>query len=85
MIAEIDRIRGDILPIVSRCGVGSGDDDVVVEADRDTEGFDFLRVQVKLPQEPISDEQLLSVLEAIEDAVSLIDDRTVSVRFDDPV
>ena len=57
-------------------------EDVVLESDRDDEGTDFLRVLVQVnPSEKTADADLETLLEAIEDAISAVDERYPSVRF----
>lgn len=84
MHAEIEQIRGEVLPLTRLRDVATSLDDIVVEADEDNLGFDFLRIQVKIAQgRHPSDEELIDLLQSIEQAVSQIDQRTVSVRFNE--
>ena len=86
MHADIEQIRGEVLPLARSRDVASSLDDIVVEADEDNLGFDFLRIQVKIAQgRHPSDEELIDLLQSIEQAVSQIDQRAVSVRFDEAV
>ena len=83
MIAALDDIRSRIVPQIEAKGVPSAEQDVNIEADQDLDGYDFVRVSIKLPKREFTDTTLEELLESIEGSVAEIDDRHVSVRFDD--
>ena len=86
MHADVDQIKGEVLPLAQSRDVARSLDDIVVESDEDNLGFDFLRIQVKIAEgRHPSDEELIELLQSIEEVVSHIDQRTVSVRFDEAV
>ncbi len=60
------------------------DEDVALEQGRDDENEEFLRVTVQIKERKnITDADFESLLEAIESAVSDLDERYPSVRFSD--
>ena len=64
--------------------VGSHVDDIDLEAGRDDDGWDFLRVIVRFNGlDDVEDESLEELRDLIESAVSGIDERFPSIRFAD--
>jgi len=82
MQADIATVRQRVLQAAKESRVAAQVEDVVVETDRDDEGTDFLRVLVQVKDsEKASEADLEALLEAIENAVGIVDQRYPSVRF----
>lgn len=82
MIAEIDEIKRRIMPQIVK-GLDRSDNDVSVEPGQDLDGYDFVRILIRLPKRELTDATLEELLESIEESVAQIDDRSVSVRFEE--
>lgn len=84
MQADLGTLKKQVLEAAKRPSIKAQIEDVLLEPDRDDDGADFLRVLVQVKHSPPpADEDLEDLLEAIEDAVSEIDERYPSVRFAD--
>lgn len=83
MIAALDDIKTRIMPQIASKALVPDDQDVSVEAGQDLDGYDFLRVLIRLPKRVVADATLEELLESIEDSVAEIDERYVSVRFEE--
>lgn len=84
MIMDLETIRGRVVEAANAEPRNVDVADIVVEADRDDEGADFLRVIVQIKHgAKAEDRDLEALLEAIEGAVGAIDERYPSVRFAD--
>jgi hypothetical protein len=69
---------------IGTSAVGERLRNVVVEADTDETGSDFLRIVLEtMPLDGVSDEDLEAVVRSIEIDLSEVDDRFPSVRFSD--
>jgi hypothetical protein len=83
--AELSELKDSITATI-RATVGNRLKEVVLEADRDEYGSDFLRVVVELDNfDGITDENMESLISKIEIAVDRLDERFPSVRFADAV
>jgi hypothetical protein len=75
-----DRVRGAIQSSAIRGRIG----DIVLEADRDDDGTDFLRVILEVRAlEEVEDADIEALVESIEKAIGDVDERFPSVRFAD--
>ena len=84
MQADLDTLKRRIVEAATRSGVAAQLGNVAVEADRDEDGADFLRVIVQVKDVAQVDEaEFDTLLEAIERAVGDVDERYPSVRFSD--
>jgi hypothetical protein len=84
MQIDLDTLKQRILEATKKSTVADQVENVALEADRDEEGTDFLRVlvQVKNADNRV-DADFEALLEAIEKAVGAVDERYPSVRFSD--
>jgi len=84
MQIDLATLKNRILEATKRFAIATEVEDVVLEPDRDDEGTDFLRVVVQLKStNKAGDTDFEALLEAIEGAVSAVDERYASVRFAD--
>ena len=84
MQADLTTLKDRVLETTKASPVAAEVQDVELEPGSDDEGGDFLRVVIHLRHgEHTTDEDLLALIEAIEDAVGDIDERYPSVRFAD--
>jgi hypothetical protein len=82
--AEIPMLKKRVSEVARRSAIGKRLKDVVLEADRDEEGSDFLRVVVQVKTlDSVRDEDLEELIRSIENALSDLDERFPSVRFAD--
>lgn len=83
-MADLETIRDRVVEATKSSAAKVGVADITLEADRDDDGTDFLRVIVQLkPRKEPNDKALEALLETIEGAVGAIDQRYPSVRFVD--
>lgn len=81
---DIVALKGNVEQVVRDGPLKDRIDAVVVEADRDDDGTEFLRVVLHVdPRAKSTDAELVSLLELIERSVANVDDRYASVRFSD--
>lgn len=79
---DLRKIRDRVAEVAKDSAVADRVDEITIEADSDNEGSDFLRVVVTLKDlDTVDDGNLERLIEAVEDAVSVLDDRFPSVRF----
>jgi predicted nucleic acid-binding OB-fold protein len=84
MHAELSELKTRIVDVIKRSAVGKRVRDIVLEADRDYEGSDFLRVILEMESfDDVSDAAMEELVESIENAVGELDERYPSVRFAD--
>jgi hypothetical protein len=84
MQADLDTLKRRILEAAKESAVADQVEEILLEADRDDEGNDFLRVIVQVKDsEDTSDADFEALLESIESAVGAVDERYPSVRFAD--
>jgi hypothetical protein len=84
MQIELETLKQRIIEATKQSTVAAQVENVALEADRDEEGTDFLRVIVQVKNLDHTDEaDFEALLEAIERAVSAVDERYPSVRFSD--
>jgi hypothetical protein len=82
--AELSALRKRVSDIARKSAIGRLLSDVTLEADRDDEGSDFLRIVVELKTlDEVRDEDIDTLVASIEKAVSDLDERFPSVRFAD--
>lgn len=82
MQTDLSKLRSRVEEVAQRSALADRLDGVTLEADRDNEGSDFLRVIIELKQlDAVRDEDLVGLMDAVEEAVSALDDRFPSVRF----
>ena len=82
--ADFAVLRQRILDATKNSAVKDRIRDVTLDADRDDEGSDFLRIRVQLESlDDVADSELEAIVEAIEAAVAELDERSPSVRFGD--
>jgi hypothetical protein len=78
----LSEIRLKISQVVQDAAIAPLVEDVRVEAAKDEDDDDFLRVYIRLkPTDRDIDTELVAFIEHIEDAVAEIDERYPSVRF----
>lgn len=79
---ELPLLREHLAAVARRSGLGKRLGGIAVEADRDNEGSDFLRVTVEFASiDDVDDEALEGFVNTIEEAVAELDERFPSVRF----
>jgi hypothetical protein len=84
VLADLQTIKDHVIRATRTSAPNVDVADVTLEADRDDEGADFLRVIVQVkPGDEADDDALEALLEVIEEAVEAIDERYPSVRFAD--
>ncbi len=84
MQADFALLRDRVREVVRRSPVSERVNDIVLEADRDDEGTDFLRVVLEMKAiDDVDDSELEALIESIEKAVGDVDERYPSVRFAD--
>lgn len=80
--ADLAQLRDLIAGIARKSSLGERVRDVVVEAEGDTPGTEFLRVILEMNNlDGLQFDELKPLLTAIEDAVAHVDERFPSVRF----
>lgn len=84
MQSDLSELKERVLDTAKKSPVGPQVQAVELEADRDDQGADFLRVTIQLKNGgKAKDADLEALLESIEDAVGAVDERYPSVRFAD--
>ncbi|HTT80295.1 MAG TPA: hypothetical protein VMF86_11505 [Stellaceae bacterium] len=84
MQVDLDTLRQRVIDATQKSPLAAHVENVTIEADRDAEGADFLRVILQIKDRGNPDEaDFESLLEKIERAVGDVDDRYPSVRFSD--
>jgi hypothetical protein len=79
---SLGEIRDRVAEVAKGSPVADRVDAITIEADRDNEGSDFLRVVVTLRDlNTVDDDNLERLIEAVENAVGVLDHRFPSVRF----
>jgi hypothetical protein len=79
---DLSTLKKRISEVAKKSAVAGGVTDVVLEADKDAEGGDFLRVILKIKSlERVPRKDSAALTESIEDAVGDVDERFPSVRF----
>ncbi|GEM_PF-4919274 len=79
---ELSTLRDRVAEIAENAAIGDGVADIVLEADKDADGDDFLRVILKIRGlDRASYEDLASLVTSIETVVGDLDERFPSVRF----
>ncbi len=82
--ADFSVLKKRVLDVVHDSAVGERVRNVIVEADRDDEGSDFLRVILEVDSlDDVRDADIEPVIESIETAIAELDERFPSVRFAD--
>jgi hypothetical protein len=82
--AEFSVLKKRVEDVTHDSPVGNRIKNIVIEADDDGTGSDFLRVILETaPLDEVKDSDLISVIESIETALLDLDDRFPSVRFAD--
>ena len=82
--ADFSVLKRRILDVTHDSPVGERIKNVILEADRDDEGSDFLRVILEVSSlDDVKDSDLDPVIESIETAILELDDRFPSVRLAD--
>jgi hypothetical protein len=82
--ADFSVLRKCVLDVIKDSVVGERVRDVVLEADRDDDGSDFLRVILEVNSlDGVSDADIEDVVDAIETAIAELDERSPSVRIAD--
>ena len=82
--AEFSVLKKRVEDVTHDTPVGDRIKNIVLEADRDNEGSDFLRVILEVSSlDDVKIEDLEPVVESIETALLELDDRFPSVRFAD--
>jgi hypothetical protein len=82
--ADFSVLRKSVLDVIKNSVVGERVRDVVLEADRDDDGSDFLRVILEVNSlDGVSDADIEDVVDAIETAIAELDERSPSVRIAD--
>lgn len=82
--ADLSELTTQITSIAKHSPLGERVMDVVVEAEDDADGSDFLRVILRMRDlDNLEPEEVEPLVTSIEDAVALIDERFPSVRFAD--
>jgi hypothetical protein len=83
-VADLQTIKDRVVEATRLSAKKVGVTDITLEADRNDDGIDFLRVIVQLkPRKELNDKALEALLETIEGAVGAIDQRYPSVQFVD--
>jgi hypothetical protein len=82
--ADFSELKKRVEDVTHDSPVGDRIKNIVLEADRDDEGSDFLRVILEVSSlDDVEDSDLDPVIESIETAILEVDDRFPSVRFAD--
>ena len=82
--AELSALESSVRDAVRKSALAERIKDVALEADRDNEGSDFLRVQLQVKAlDCIGDDEIEALVHAIERAVADLDERYADVRFAD--
>lgn len=82
--ADFSELKKRVLEVTHDSPVGERIKNVILEADRDDDGSDFLRVILEVSSlDEVEDSDLVPVIESIETAILDVDDRFPSVRFAD--
>ncbi len=82
--ADFTELKKRVLEVTKDSAVADRISDVVLEADRDDEGSDFLRIILEVKSlDGLSDNDIEAVVESIETAAAELDERSPSVRFAD--
>ncbi|HWK45289.1 MAG TPA: hypothetical protein VNT30_11245 [Stellaceae bacterium] len=83
-MADLEAIKGRVVEATKSSASKVNVAGITLEADRDDDGTNFLRVIVQLgPSKETTDADLEALLETIEGAVGAVDERYPSVRFVD--
>ena len=81
---ELSALKDRVSEVARKSAVADGLTDIVLEADRDNDGGDFLRIILKIKSlDRVSYKDLAALTTSIENAVGDIDERFPSVRFAD--
>jgi hypothetical protein len=84
MHADFSALKKRILDVTQESVLRERIKDVSVEADRDDEGSDFLRVILQVrPLDGVDDAEIEALVESIETAIGDLDERFPSVRIAD--
>jgi hypothetical protein len=84
MQADFSLLKKRVIDVTQESAVGERVRDVVLEADRDDEGSDFLRIILEVKSlDGVSDANIEALVESIEKAIGDLDERFPSVRFAD--
>jgi hypothetical protein len=84
MQADFSTLKKRVVEVMRKSLVGERVRDVLLEADRDDEGTDFLRITLEVrPLDGVSDADIEALVESIEKTVGDVDERFPSVRFAD--
>jgi hypothetical protein len=84
MQTDLDTLKRRVLETAKASALADRVGDILLEADRDEEGNDFLRVVVQVKDVgDTADDEFEALLESIESAVGAVDERYPSVRFAD--
>ena len=84
MQTELSALRQAAIDAVRRTPAGKQVADIVLEAGRDNEGSEFLRVLVQVKTlDKAKEAEIEELMNSIEGAVSALDERFPSVRFAD--
>lgn len=82
--ADFSVLKKRVLDVARSSAVADRVSDVVLEADRDDEGSDFLRIIIEVKSlDGLRDSEIEALVDAIEAATAEIDERSPSVRFAD--
>jgi uncharacterized protein (UPF0335 family) len=84
MQVDISTLRDLVFAAMRKSPLARQVKDVVLEADQDSEGDDFIRVILKVTSLDLAkDSDLEALIETVEQTVGDLDDRFPSVRFAD--
>jgi len=84
MQTDLTILRERIFDAAKASSVGTRVEDVTLESDCDEDGSDFLRVVIRIKEGGQTvDAEFQALLESIENAVGVLDERYPSVRFAD--
>jgi hypothetical protein len=82
--ADFSVLRKCVLDVIKNSVVAERVRDVVLEADRDDDGSDFIRVILEVSSlDGVSDSDIEEVVDTIEAAIAELDERSPSVRIAD--
>jgi hypothetical protein len=81
---DLSALKDRVSEVAKKSAIAGGVTDIVLEADRDSDGADFLRIILKIKSlDRVNYKELAALTTSIEDAVGDIDERFPSVRFAD--
>lgn len=84
MKVDSSRLKARINAAIRHSGIRGRVKDVILEADQDNDGADFLRVTLEVRSlDDVSDTDLEALIESIERTIGDVDERYPSVRFAD--